>query len=183
MGVVDNAPRYKTIDFHVQYKLHVFHPRTNAHAGTLQLDIKWTGSGLNASPAKGEDYKCTWNWRGAPYGTVGSEFGISAARLGVKASLDLAFPNLQVPRPYSGQRQTMVLINDRWPGPGPVHVLDSRPEHPWFDLIDKIVLRDPNFVPWPQPPQTILKPEDKVAQEWVCKFLTWEKSQRENTIP
>lgn len=167
MGVVDNAPGYKTKDFHVQYKLHVFHPRTNAHAGTLQLDIKWVGPDLNASPAKGEDFNCTWKWRGSPYGTVDSTFSRSKS-------------NLQLHHPSSGLvRENMIMINDHWSDPGPTNV---RP-HPWFNPIDQIGLKDPNFVSAPQRPQTILRPEDPVAQQWVCKLLTWGKSARENTIP
>lgn len=174
MSVIDTPISQKVIDFHVRYKLHVFHPKTNGHAGTLQLDIKWTGPALNSPPEKGEDFKCTWKWSGSPYGTVGGVFFITGPALTSRLSLRLN-------RPDSGLvRETMFLINDRWPGPGPV---SARPEHPWFKLLDKVGLKDPNFVSTPQRPQTLMGPEDPVVQQWICKPLTGAKTSIENTIP
>lgn len=161
MGVVDltkQAPgAVKTSSYHVRCKLHVFHPGTGAHAGTLQLDKRWEGvtaeDGINSSPVRGTDYECTWKWVGSPYGTTNSTFHISPV-----ASLDLY-------KPESGHvRQTMRLLNGRWPE-------RMLPVHPWFQLADKIGLKDPNFVSAPQRPRNIVRPEDPVAITWICKLL------------
>lgn len=177
MSVVNTRLYSKTIDFHVQYKLHVFHPKTNGHAGTLQLDVRWIGPELNSPPEKGEDYRCTWKWSGSPYGAIGGSFFIKSPSITSGQCLDFISPN------HGLGREKMILINGRWAGPGPANSQNSRPDHPWFKPLDKVGLKDPNFVSAPQRPQTLLTPEDPVVQQWICKPLNWGKTARENTIP
>jgi hypothetical protein len=161
MSVVNpnNSPpaTVKVSPYHVRYKLHVFHPRSKGHAGTLQLDTKWEGvadAGLNSAPLKGTKYEYTWNWIGSPYGTLKSAFHLSVTRW-----------HLYQPKP-GPITQIMILESDRWD--------TTPPLHPWFAASDKIILKDPNFVAAPQKARGIVLPEDPVALTWTCKLLKWE---------
>lgn len=162
MRVIHTPSNVWECDYHVRYKLHVFHPRSAGHAGTLQLDIEWVGiekenlmEGINSPPTVVPNYQQTWNWTGSPYGTVSGAF---LTRLGRHLQL-------QPPSNAGLVRYRMNLFNERW------SEQQDRPVHPWFTPTDKITMKDPHFVAAPRKPKMIVLPEDPVAMTWNCKLL------------